>query len=368
MSAYPKLISKILNDKTRRQSYTDLFSAFFFKQAAVDSNDLIWQLLIEKKKSLEAVSTEPEIPLSSPIESPPVDAGLSLSSSSILERWEYYPTTNNALHNAILQGDIAACFRLIDLHRFDAAFLNTQSLNNTPLMLAMKCGLFSVAKHLITTGEVDCTLSDARGFSVLHFACAFRAHEIIDLLLEVGAISPQAMHQQLIHSEWFKGYLSGQLGNREKISQRITPLALYEHAWHADCLSLSDSDISDHSRFRAPIANPLLNTRALIFTDLLFHMHHIGINLNLFSKQDFERQLKKQCFDEGPVDQNANQETVRHVWIGSSSVFCRLCAQTVMTVLCEARNSITPELAVLEALCLETHEDCSLSDPSLRLK
>ncbi len=91
-------------------------------------------------------------------------------------------TGNTRLHRAILDGDAEAAKALI-AHDQKAEIINVKALENTPLMLALKCGLTGVALAILQHPKVDVYAKDKRGLRALDIACILKSDEVIELLL-----------------------------------------------------------------------------------------------------------------------------------------------------------------------------------------
>ena len=151
--------------------------------------------------------------------------------------------TNTPLHKAIIEdASIEAIIGLINQHT-----INTPSLSNTPLMLALKKGRMDIAEKLldfpkigndlgeyISPGvdlnlEVAVDLADEHGLTPLHWACMLRQDKIITKLAEKGAIFSEV-------KPWASSYLD------EKI---MDPITLYQtEIWDENFLQYL---LADHS-------------------------------------------------------------------------------------------------------------------------
>lgn len=97
---------------------------------------------------------------------------------------------NTLLHDLILSNSIDSAKHVIaqDMTANDGiTIINHRSLENTPLMLALKTGAIEIALAILDHGKVDVHQTDCRGLTALHWACMLRQDAVISRLLDKGA-------------------------------------------------------------------------------------------------------------------------------------------------------------------------------------
>ncbi len=166
---------------------------------------------------------------------------------------------NNVLHKAILANETEKALQLIR-EDIEAVLINAQSLQNTPLLLALKRGQIAIAAALLQHAHINVHEKDVRGLTALHWACMLRLNNIIHLLLKRDA------DPHFETKAWVSGY--GKM--------RMTPFNLYIREVNMSCLQgFAWSDSSDYVD-RAS----LCFMGEMAYTDIIFHIDAICTNLN----------------------------------------------------------------------------------------
>lgn len=199
------------------------------------------------------------------------------TSSAYVTAHDVYETdisSNTPLHRAILCAERKKCLQKIKFSKY----LNQPSLGNTPLLLALKVGLFDIALALILEPETNVLLTDKHGFSPLHYACLFRQEEIIEAILARHS-NIKDYHQIIIQSQFQEDVL-----RFLKIS-RLSPFWLYTMDWSYESFDFNDGYlIADRPSFRVPLKDGTC-TSYQVFSDLLFHCNRLCKNLNLIDDE-----------------------------------------------------------------------------------
>lgn len=133
-----------------------------------------------------------------------------------LSRKNQYILANSKLHDAILENDSKEVAKIVEEDK-EFAFINYQSLLNTPLTLALKHGSSEIAKLIlekVPQNELMLNLQDCRGLTALDIACMLRQDDIIKIILSSPYLDinadPLAMilYRDNVGKEILKSYLS----------------------------------------------------------------------------------------------------------------------------------------------------------------
>ncbi len=184
---------------------------------------------------------------------------------------------------------------LEEINVIDSSPLN----GNTPLILAIKCGMIDLAVYLLEHGaRVD--ICDARGFFPIHYAAMLRNELMVQ---EIIRYSPELKAEEIHRSNkktafYSAGFVpthqtSDWLFSIERQDERgdaiefvpdITAETIFKEKAAEDCLSLpSNSPRSDCRAFK---------TKSFVYTNLHWHVVSIVNNLNLLSQltpEEFKR-------------------------------------------------------------------------------
>ncbi len=224
--------------------------------------------------------------------------------------------TNNDLHKAILEGDKKRCFELIK--KAKSSMLNQKSAGNTPLMLALKVGLFDVALVLAEHPDVIDDIMDNKGFSVMHYAAFFRQDNILIALA----------NKQEFYSPLYAKF------------DELRQLNRYQRKWcRVDHLYRQSPEF--YQVFSKMIIDrPGWYCSLPILTNLLFHLDKICINNGIATAEDIG---------------NLRSETL------SSGIIFRRIADTYLDKMIEWRNQLpaSESAEIVELLETYTLEDDS---------
>ena len=113
--------------------------------------------------------------------------------------------TNTKLHNAIDQNKTELALSYIK-DKDNVGIINVKSLENTPLLLALKKGNILVAEAILNHPDVDVHARDCRGLTALHWACMLRLDKIIEMLVAKGA-DPHAITKRWAQPDITEPYL-----------------------------------------------------------------------------------------------------------------------------------------------------------------
>lgn len=192
---------------------------------------------------------------------------------------------NNALHEAILARNHETALELVA--KMSAQEINQPSLGNTPLMLCLKTANFPVALKILERDDVDVGLTDHRGMSPLHLACAWRANDVILILLK-------KCNDAGIPAD--SGFDFDKLTGIDTLAKK-----LLAHRTLAKIYNAYDYDIIRKMIINSDFDKNIVEGKSLCIlpapelTDaLLFHSRSICLNLHLKDGSEFENKESKQ--------------------------------------------------------------------------
>lgn len=100
--------------------------------------------------------------------------------------------STQALHNAVLQGNISEVLQSLSVHGVDVNFPNEQGM--TPLHLATRAGLTETVKVLLTVPGIQINTITNNGWTALHMAARMGHADIVDALLSMPSIDPNRVN------------------------------------------------------------------------------------------------------------------------------------------------------------------------------
>lgn len=219
-----------------------------------------------------------------------------IKSKNDLENLREGAYENTALHEAILRQDNQKLRYFLELGTpFKSnSVLNVQSCGNTPLMLAIKTANFEAALLLLQQENINVNLHDFRGFQAIHWACIFRANEVIQAIYKHN---PKVF---IAESAWFGGE---SWSVPHKFLREITPFMLYQFDWPQLTPEKNPENVKilegngvqfsmltikhrgQKSNFFKQNTYNESDYKLLCMTDMLFHMQSICKNLRFLIKE-----------------------------------------------------------------------------------
>jgi ankyrin repeat protein len=194
-----------------------------------------------------------------------VDTILFLRAPFDLSRKNEYKLNNSKLHDAILNNDTKEMVKLLADSK-ESQRINQQSLLNTPLVLALKQGNIELALLILNTispEELMLDLQDARGLTALDWACMLRQDAIIKIILSSPLLDISQDEKASI-----------------LYSCPVDPM-IFGHY-----LASVHSHIGDYIiESGAPCAPITLHEP---YTDMIFNMKDLCVNLGWMKKEQFE--------------------------------------------------------------------------------
>ena len=187
---------------------------------------------------------------------------------AMVKERKYSSLNNNLIHNSIINKNTSLaeiCCRKAPSE--DA--LNEVSYSNTPLLLALKHGNIKVALALLSREKVNVNTKDVNGLSALDWACMLRQNELIRSIMNhptfktEGHENAAALYIDEVNHDAFKKYLD-------------------------KCFNINgELDRNNVAQYFSENKGMLEIPNAPAYSDLIFFINHICINLGWKKESDF---------------------------------------------------------------------------------